>query len=282
MDKYIIVSPYSTTVIDKFRERQFVILVNDFDNINEILECVNRNNFLVSIQVNLNSSLSSIDFNEKWDNVPLRIVVSDLGDYLTFHKKIDLIRKLNILFYFPINKIDNFLNIQILSSLGINCGFIISDGQLLDWGKLSELLYYYMYSKSKHSIIEPFDYIIQNNNKNDIFNNFVDYNNVYFNDPDYYIHIDSEQNISLSFENSKRNIFLDIGIDNIDSAKETKQYKNIIEDRHKHFIINHPCSYCPGWRICLGKFSYCLRSSNGCIEFFTELFNSKYILNNIL
>ena len=120
-----------------------------------------------------------------------------------------------------------------------------------------------------HGTVEPFSYLTS------IYEDckYIDFSPVYFNDPTQYVHINIDGRVALTREDFTEGNFISLNIDNIENLLQNEDYLKRLDNPRDYFLENDGCAYCPGWRVCLGKFSDNGNDKNGCKTFFTELMN---------
>jgi len=268
MNNLILVSSFERDLISKFKNRAFVIYTHHSDKIIEINQRVLENNGLYCIQLNADQSLSSLHLNEKWNSIPLFLNCTDLGNFKDFLRKKQVLSKLNVKVFFPSNPEENYINLKILSSLGINCGIVFKD--LVNWTMVSDLMTYFVYTRIPHGQIEPFNFVVENYDPM----KQLDFNSIYFNDPAKFLHMDKNENIALTYENLLKGEFLAHGAQAMEDIESNPDYVNALIKWQEFFLQESGCAYCPAWRVCLGKFAESMTTNPGCREFFSELMDA--------
>lgn len=213
--------------------------------------------------------LSEILFDESWKEYPIAIEAPSIGRIYKFLQKTPIIRKLNIRFYFSTKEPSSYKDIRILSSLGFLTTIFI-DGERTEWDKLADLMIFSLLNVNKHAEIHPFDYLKNYYHPH----NRTDFNAVYFNDPDRYLHLDKSGNLYL-----KRDPDLSVNelcgdLTTVDAIKDQPAYKNEKDKWYRFFLEPTRCACCKGWRICLGKYADFLSINPGCSDFFSELLDT--------
>jgi radical SAM protein with 4Fe4S-binding SPASM domain len=189
-----------------------------------------------------------------------------MGHFPNLIKQLPILRKLNIRIYFPADKTENYSSIRILSSLGISTGIVLQT-QPIQWENLLDLATYALLGFALHAPIEPFHYMAKNHSPNQR----TDYNQVYFENPSEYLYLNNEGWVALTCRDLLNENYILKNIAGIDKIKTMKKYIRYMESWKKFFLFNEKCSYCPAWRICLGKFFEIAEETQDCQNFFVEL-----------
>jgi hypothetical protein len=265
MNEMIYICPWNKELISRLNGRRLIINTNGFTELTEISETVNRDNELVCIRIHFNACLTDLMWREEWETLPLVLYCKGIGDYKQFLAGNQRFKKMNIQIFFPSTYSYHYAELKILSSLRIHCGIVL-DHQPVNWDLLNDLMHYSLYTQIIHGHIDPFHYVA----KNYRVDTPTDYYGVYYVDPSIYIHLDEEGNAAFSPGKLKQGEYLEQPFLKAEQLQATKAYKEMVYDWHKHFIEFTPCSCCPAWRICLGKYAR-LDNHDECRAFFTDL-----------
>jgi hypothetical protein len=263
MNDQIIVCNFYPELISKFSNRSFVIRTDNSESVSQINKFFNGNNSLYVIWLDLISDLSTIAIDETWKDIPLAIYSKGIGVFTDLMIKLDFFKSHKIIVFLPSTSPECYTELKILASLGVNCGMVFNH-QLLQWSKISDIMHYSVYTQTKHAIIEPFHYITLNYQPSQL----LDFDNIYFNNPEKFIHLDDKGNIALTYQKLLKGEFISNEIDDLSRINELEPFIQYIESWHKHFLDTKGCGYCQAWRICLGKFH---DHANGCAQFFCEM-----------
>jgi len=269
MSELILVCPYHKPLIDKLRQRAIVIRTNDCNLIRPILHTVNKSNKLHAIKIETDTPASKIPFDDDWKRIPIALYTSRLGSFKAFVHKLALLRQLNIKIFLSSGEEENYLNLCILSSLRIACGVYFSEPPV-NWERMNDLMHYAVYSRTIHAPIEPFYYVVSNFEGE----KQVDYASVYFDNPLRYIHINEKEQIAATSKDLEACSYLAEGVSSIDSLETSTQYRKYINNWQDFFIERRACSFCPAWRICMGKFREEAEQNEGCRVFFRDLMDA--------
>jgi hypothetical protein len=220
--------------LERLKNKTIVVETDSVDAIESIAKTVKTNNFLFCIKIRVKQEITTIPFKKEWRKIPLAIYPDGLGAVRDLMGLLTLLKTLNIRFFLDGAMKQNYEAVQILSSLGIFSGIIINESA--DWKKLTNLMYYALYSKVPHAPIEPFQYLYSIYTEN----SFANYDTVFFNDPSVFRYLDDEDQVAKSWRKSFREVT--------------------------------SCSACAGWQICMGKYAG-LEDKTGCREFTIEWLN---------
>ena len=165
-------------------------------------------------------------------------------------------KRLNIMVVFTSNETQATRDAQILSSLGIHSGILItSKSQLSE--PILDLMTYAFYGNYPHADIEPFATICRYYDGE----SYVSPSYANFENPNRYIHINNEKKCaftSTELKDSNKCFDEHEMLDRYNFAelveKENRKWQTF-------FINSHPCSFCPAFRICLNYFDF---KANGC------------------
>jgi hypothetical protein len=150
-----------------------VVETNHIEKVAAIKDAVQANNHLFCIKLHVNQTITSISWNEAWEHIPMVVYPQGLGAVRDFITLLPALKKLNVKFFLDAAQEQHYEAVQILSSLGIYCGMVISENA--DWERLTDLMYYALCGKATHAPIEPFQYIYDMYERNRL----VDYGRVF-------------------------------------------------------------------------------------------------------
>jgi hypothetical protein len=180
--------------------------------------------------------------------------------------RLQLIRDLNLRIFLNSDRKDNFTSLHILSSLGVNCGVGFGEKDV-DWESLNDLMTYSVYGKARHTGIEPFQFVTSKYNPERL----TEYNTVYFDNPQQYLHIDKDFNIAVSQKDLLKGNFVANGLEALNEIKANPKYEEAITHWQSFFLQESGCAFCQAWRVCMGKFTNQIERNPGCQKFFTDL-----------
>jgi hypothetical protein len=269
MIDHILVCPFSEKLLAKLKHRKIIIYTDDFDNIQNIHKKVSESNELHAIKIQTKKSLSDISFHDEWANIPLAIYSCQFGKYKDFLRQLNIIRKLNIRIFLSSQHDFNFIGLRILSSLNLSCGLYF-DEEPFNWDSINDLMHYAIYSGTQHAAIEPFDWLVSHYEPDEC----TDYNFVYFNNPEKYLHINKKEQIALTAVDLLNKNYISKGIKSLDNINDNKKYIDFLNFRYEILIQMTECSFCPAYRICLGKFSNHVGKEDTCKTFFSDFLDA--------
>ena len=270
MNSHILVCPADANLIKRLQGRTLVVRANDPENIPEVMQYSRI--FQIHIHclwMNTEMPMTSVLFQELWQDIPLAWYASCLGRFRDLAKQLLVLRKLNIRVYLPTTNQENYAAIRILSSLGINAALVLNErGQ--DWETISDLMTYALLGLVPHAPIEPFHYIASHYD----LSQRTDFSSVYFNDPLRYLHLDEQGRVGVSQEALIAGDFVAQDINTLDEPEQCHDYIQQLEDWRSFFLKPEGCAYCQGWRVCLGKYEAFKEKNPGCVDFFVELMDT--------
>lgn len=274
-DQIVLVIDQNDELISRLKGYAFVVYISDLKDVMKVRCNVQQPSKIHCIVFDdPYSSLSSLELDSEWKGISLQIYISGIGDFCKVAQIIPLLRELDIRIFFHANSRQAIIDAQILSSLRINSGVVLSHKHN-DWDELNDLIHYSIYSRMLHAPIEPFSYLCNNYNQNDS----IDIKGAYFNSPDRYIHINYNEEISLYREDLLSGKYIAKGIDQLKNIHQNPLY---IEDAiawQNQFLKEDGCAYCPAWRICKGYFEQC-DDKGKCREVFSELLEAVEFYQN--
>lgn len=267
MREHILVCPFDASLLERLTHKRLVVTTTGVESIHHISRLVNDyQSQLHCIAVQHKGSLATIPFHESWRGIPLAIFVNELGTFKEVIGKLRLIRDLNVRFFFTSDNPANFTSIHILASLGIDCGISFGEKEI-DWEAMNDLMTYAVYGKANRASIEPFSFATRNYHPARV----TDFGSVYFENPQTYLHIDSEENIALTAKDLKEGRFISHGIESLTSIHDDEKFNEAIHAWQEFFLKADGCAYCQAWRVCLGKFAGSAEQNPGCSQFFVDM-----------
>lgn len=267
-NEHIIVCPFDRKLIASMKKRALVILTDDYNLVRYINSEVNRENKLHAIRLTLSFPLSELKVEDDWRDIPLLIESGDFGQFKQLIHQMNALRQLNIRIFLNADKSFNFTGLQILSSLQISSGLVM-DRDFNSWEESIDLMHYAIYGRTKHAPIEPFDYIASQYGPR----NFLDYNTVYFNNPEKYLHLNEAGQVALTPSDLEAGNFIAENLEELE-LESNEDYLAYLDTRHKIMLSMNDCAFCPALRICLGKFGEKADKQDGCKKFFSEMMDA--------
>ena len=262
----VLVINHNEEFIARLEGYAFVSYIKDLRDIQRVRNSIRQPSKIHCVVYdNPGCTLSSLDFLPEWKGIPIHIYISGIGDFCQVVPFIPVLRDLDIRIFFYAHSARAMVDAQILSSLGIHSGVLLSPGQS-NWDDLNDLIHYSVYGRMIHTPVEPFGYLCSNY-KND---ELINLKSVWFNTPDRFIHISDNEEIALTHEDMLSGNFICTGIGHLDDIHQHPDYLQYTTSWQHHFLKEEGCAYCPAWRICQGFFQDCT-DKNQCREVFSEL-----------
>jgi hypothetical protein len=266
----ILVCPSHEELLSRLGGRTLVVKTNDPGTVPRILDFRRRYSFhLHCLFIDSCSTLDTIALNDDWQDTPLAVSVSGLGPFRSFMDLLPTLRKFNIRVLFPVGPKENYTSIRILSSLGIHTAVLIPQ-DTVDWELLSDLMTYAYFGIMPHAPIEPFDSLASHFD----IQKQTAYKTMYFDDPSRYLHVDEHGRVALTSKDIAAGAFIAQKIEELDGCLQSSESRKSRERWRNHFLQSTGCSYCEGWRLCMGVFSDSVPHGHGCKHFVSELFDS--------
>lgn len=243
----ILVLDYNLELLTKLKKERIIVRTNGFDNIEREYGDSCRENDVVAMFIEQPFlSVSQIDFDLGWENIPIILKAYNLGDYHSFFGMVNNLRHLNIRIYLSSKSDKIYTDLKIMASSGVDCGLWIES--TLDDEKFMDLASYNYISPIRHASIEPFANIL----KNIYSENHDNFDSVYFCDKTKFVEIDKD--VSL--------LFLD--------KSEEKEFEDDVqcrmESHYKHFLDLDKCSKCQAFKICNHKMEEFLSNCEDTME----------------
>jgi hypothetical protein len=236
LENYTFVCPSNRDLLDKINFTKIIIRINNIHELKSICNEFTYSNFNILVKVDHIKMIELKDFKTK--NITIH-------SHTIEYEELDLSNQIRI-FLSP-DLEENYSQIRRLISYGIQSGIILSGEYNVLWLSMLELFKFYKENSKFRMIIEPFHSILSFKNRR-----FTNYNSLYYNDPDQFLHIDKYGNIAFTMDElSMGNIFANIKDPISFILKKIEQQK---ENYHSHFIQRHGCVSCLGWPICKGTF----------------------------
>lgn len=265
----ILVLPLEEYLINGFNNYKMVIKVTDQEQVKTAVEIVSRQNSLDAVWFQNATVMSDIVFCDEFKQIPIVYHIEAMGDFKKLARSFELIKAGQYQFLFNLNA-QNCTSVQILSSLGICAGLDFITKGVPDWDILTDLAVYAAYNIIKHAPIEPFNYILEHYK----IDNYTFFENVYFFDPQNYLHLNNKGEVAFSDYDLKKQNLCDITLDKISQLPKSIDARKAKEAYRSHLLDYDECSSCEVFRICKGIFSRLDDTMKGCQMFFKELMDS--------
>ena len=160
-------------LLAELKGKTIVVETDSIEEVEAIRDAVQEDNSLFCVKLHVKQNITSISWNEAWAKIPMVVYPQGLGAVRDLVKLLPVLKKLNVKFFLDANQEQHYEAVQILSSLGIYCGMVISENA--DWEKLTDLMYYALCGKAPHAPVEPFQYVYDMYERNKL----VDYGRVF-------------------------------------------------------------------------------------------------------
>lgn len=267
MSSHFLVCPFDEPLIHRLGGKSIVPAIKNIEDIPKVIDTLAQAGAnLHCLRIFTKAPLSTLPFREEWKHIPIALYTSGLGRFPEFISRLPILRQLNLRVYLSTESDENYTNLRILSSLGIETATAFNLKKI-DWERLIDLMSYAFFAQGPHATIDPFHYVSTHYDKN----RRSDFGAVYFDDPRTYLHLDKEGRVALSSEDMEAGHFLFENIELIGEIENHKKYQQGLNQWRDVFLNGFGCASCPGWRICLGKFSRTPLEGQGCRDFFTEM-----------
>jgi len=262
-----LVCPHNRKLFDSLGRQLITVRVKDpeqaFVAARNVRESGNR---LFSVIVDTDHSLEEIDIPDDWGGISVALFIPRMGRFRSIRRKLERIRRMKIRVYLPCDDPENITSLQVLSSVGVSVASRIIQGPHL-WEPLLDLMTFAILGPAPHSPIDPFVFVADNFETG----GSVDWRGIYFEDPKEFFHLDDKGRVALSHHELINEDFIFDDPSDIDIREENPEYRLRTDPRERFFLTDHPCSRCPGWRVCMGAFVQNGAPPEGCSEFAAEL-----------
>jgi len=262
-----IVCPYSPPLLQSFRGRSVAVRVDDAARAaHAAYDVAQSGNELFCVIVESRLPLQDISLSEELRGIPLAVMAPSMGRFRDASEKIKAWRNFNLRVYLPCDGAANITALKILSSLGVQSCALFGIGHD-DWEAISDLMTYAVLGLFPHASMEPFSFIAKNYDAGD----YLDWGALYFDDPKKFLHLDGEGRVALSRAEREAGQFVAGCLAECDAAPALAAVRERTRAWTANFLNNTVCSRCPGWKVCLGKFSALLPEGSGCSDFFASM-----------
>jgi hypothetical protein len=263
-----LVCPFDENLLSSFSNQTVVIDTVDPGALKKIHDVVRSSeNRLETVRLFWEKPLSDFVPKEDWREIPVVLYAPRFGKFRPFIGNKAGFRKLSFRFFLSADDPETPVSLKILASLGFSCGLFFG-AKAPDWDLLNDLMHYVYYSRVYHySPIEPFNHIEKRYDPT----RRTTIDEVYFDDPARYLHIDKEGNLALTAKLLKDGVFTGKGVETIPSVIESAEYRRHNTAWQEHMLKRDACSFCPSFRICSGRFAASMTQSPGCREFFQDV-----------
>lgn len=250
---HILVTQYNWPIEEYLNGNALIVQINHLDDIFNIKRHYDNSVINGFIYVDKYASLETVDIKPEWADTPIIMYLNRLGRFSEVHDKLELIKRLNVTIIFTGSEQSACTDAQIVASLGIHTGISFEPNSQLNDSVL-DLITYTFYSPMPHADIEPFSTIERYYDGE----TYVSPNLAKFVNPNRYIHVDKFYHLAFSKEDLEQDNYFGDNLELILRDTDTKLQEAIDNKEHewqKLFIVNHPCTFCPAFRVCCGYFA---------------------------
>lgn len=262
-----LVCPNNEVLLQGFTGRSVVLRLQNSESLAAGLENVRKSgNTLFGVILDSDRPLADLSFEDCPLGLPVAVMAPSLGNFRHLARHLDRLRQFNLRVYLPADQTGNLVSLRILSSVGIHVAAVLRQIGA-DWEYLADLATYALLGRAPHAAIEPFSFIAAHYRAGQN----LDWGRVFFDDPRHFLHLDRQGRVALSPAALAEQRFVAASLGEIEAPVAFPPIRERTRSWRHYFADRHPCAFCAGWRICLGKFSAGLDENAGCAEFFTEL-----------
>ena len=262
-----LVCPHNRKLLDRLERQLITVRVSDPEQaLSAARDVRDSGNQLFSVIVDTDSTLEDIDIPENWGGISIALFLARMGRFRHVREKIERLRRMKVRVYLPCSDPENITSLQILSSVGVSVVSRIIQGPH-HWEALMDLMTFAVLGIAPHSPIDPFVFVADNFETG----GSVDWRGIYFENPSEFFHLDDRGRIALSHRELLTGDFIFDDPSGIDTRQDNPEYTLRTSPRERFFLTDHPCSRCPGWRVCMGAFAQNGSVPDGCSAFATEM-----------
>lgn len=266
---HILVTQYNWPIEEYLKGHALIVYINQFEDIQSIRRHIDDTTIINGyVYVDKYASLETFEIKPELRGVPLILYINRLGQYREVYQKLEELKRMNVVIVFTGSENTACTDAQIVASLGIHTGIALTpESQLSD--SVLDLMTYAFYSTVPHAEIEPFATIERYYDGE----SYVSPNMSNFVNPNRYIHVDKQHHLAFSKSELEQNHYFS---DNLEILRDAKLQDAIdVKEREwqKMFIDNHPCTFCPAFRICSGFFAS-KHKEGRCREVMLEMLNA--------
>ncbi len=269
MNNVFLVCPDNEQLINSLSGYSLVPVITRVGRIASLQRLANKaNTHLHCVIIHSIRPLSSIIFNDEWRSIPIALFVPGIGNISSLMNQVEIMKNQNLRVYLSANKDENLTAARILSSLGVETA-IVFDQSPVNWNLLRDLAAYAIYNITAHADIAPFGYLKERYNPV----KQINFESLYFNDPEFYLHLDDAGRVALTREEYDRGEFISRDVSELATIRDNIKYLRAIEKWREHFLSFDKCACCPAWKICMGSFQVDEEDYN-CRDFFLEIMDA--------
>jgi hypothetical protein len=263
-----LVLPFDRALIDRLSGRVLVVRVDDPSDVPGAAEGVrSSSNRLSTVILDSPVPLDEVPFDESWTGIRIAVFAPAMRQFRALAGKLPLIKRINPLVYLSTDDPENLTALRILSSINLRCAAVFGGREPVDWEALSDLMTYALAGAVPHGSIEPFTTIAGRHRSN----GWIEWGPVFFDDPKDFLHLDAGGRIALTRRELLEDSFIEEDVGRLDDIVDSKAYRERVDIRGRLFLEYHPCTRCPGWRVCMGRFAPDGTDRSGCAAFTMEM-----------
>lgn len=263
-----LVLPFNETLIANLSGRVLAVRVDDPSDVLRAAECVRSSaNRLSMVIMDSRIPLDEVPFDDAWAGIKLAVYAPKMGRFRGLARRLRTVRELNPMIYLSVDDPGNLTALRILSSVNIRSAAVFGDRGPGDWEGLADLMTYALATTVPHGTIEPFS-TIEGRYQSE---GWIEWGPVFFDDPKDFLHLDPDGRIALSRRELLDKSFVETDIARLDDVIDSGAYRERTDVRRRLFLAYHPCSRCPGWKVCMGKFDRNGTDGTGCAAFAVEM-----------
>ena len=264
MTSHALVVPHDQDLLQRLSGRTVVVRTDDPGSVAAILGDTERHGLcLQGIWLRAGGALADVEVDESWRRCRVALEVDVMGSYRALRRRLGLLSGLRTRVYLSTRDPENLTNVRVLASLGVACAVVIEPP--VDWDALADLATYALLGLRSRGSIEPMHYLARNY----VARHRTDFGTVYFDDPKHLLHVDGQGRVALSHRELVGGDMVLQSVDELAALEGVEAYQERIHGWQRHFLAADACACCPGWRICLGRYSG--SAAPGCASFFEEL-----------
>lgn len=263
---HVLVTKYTWPIEEYLKGHAILVHINSLEDIPNIMKHIHDTTRIQAfVYSDEYASLETIDINPEWGNVPIILFLNRLGQLRNVHKKIGLIRNMNIMLIFTGAEQQAATDAQVAASLGIHSGIALHPASPLS-DSILDLITYNFYGTMPHGEIEPFSTIERYYDGE----SYVSPRMAEFINPLRYVYVDKELHLAFSQKDLDNGNYFDQGLDKLYEVSSHEAIEKESCKWQEMFIDAHPCTFCPAYRICMGYFDQ-QRGKGRCKEVMNEL-----------
>ncbi len=263
-----LVLPFDTALIDALSGYVLAVRSGDPSAVAGVAEYVRSSaNRLSMVILDSPVPLNEIPFDESWKGIRLAVFAPKMGPFRALAERLRQIRDINPTVYLSVDNPENLTALRILSSINVRCAAVFGDPGSVDWEALTDLATYAVAGLVAHGPIEPFSTIASRYRSD----GWIEWGSIFFDGPADFLHLDERGRIALSHRELLEENFIETDVGRLTGVTGSAPYRERIDAVRRLFLDYDPCTRCPGWRLCLGRFAPSGDDRNACAAFTAEM-----------